>query len=166
MIIALTLLSLAAQAPAQAATPSRPPMIAPALLTVRGEGPPLTLDATTMAALPHVAATVTDHGKTRSFSGVAVSAILAKVGAPTGEALRGKQLLSVVTASGADGYRVAFSLAELDPGLKDPKTVIADSEDGKPLSVKDGPFKLVVEGDKRPARAVRGLVGLTLTRIP
>ena len=166
MIAPLAALLLTAQPAAAGAMPTRTPVVAPALLTVTGAASPLTLDAAAMAALPHTTATVADHGKTRTFSGVPVATILAKVGAPTGEALRGKRLLGVVVASGADGYRVALSLAEVDPGVKDAKTIVADAEDGHPLSAKDGPFKLVVEGDKRPARAVHGLVGLELTQLP
>ena len=135
-------------------------------LTLKAEANSATLTAADLAALPHVTAVVTDHGKTRTYSGVPLATLMAKVGAPTGETLRGKALLGVIVASASDGYRVALSLAETDPGMKAAKTIVADAEDGKPLSPKDGPFKLVVEGDLRPARAAHGLVGLELVRIP
>ena len=135
-------------------------------LTIKADANTVTLNAEALAGLPHVTAVVTDHGKTRTYSGVPMATLMARVGAPSGEALRGKALLGVIVASASDGYRVALSLAETDPGMKAAKTIVADAEDGKPLSAKDGPFKLVVEGDLRPARAAHGLVGLELVRVP
>ncbi len=153
MIAALLAMLLAAAAPVGS-------------LTLKSAENSVTLTPEMLAAMPHLTASVVDHGKTRTYSGVPVSALMAKVGAPSGEALRGKALLGVVVASASDGYRVALSLAETDPGIKASKTIVADAEDGKPLSAKDGPFKLVVEGDLRPARAAHGLTGLELVRIP
>ena len=135
-------------------------------LTIKSEAQSVSLTGAELAALPHVTATVTDHGKTRTYSGVPMATLMARVGAPSGEALRGKALLGVIVASASDGYRIALSLAETDAGMKASKTIVADAEDGKPLSAKDGPFKLVVEDDLRPARAAHGLVGLELVRVP
>ena len=161
MIPLLTLaILLAAQAPAVGGS------TAPTQLAVKGPTSTKTLDAAALAALPHQTVTVSDHGKTRTFSGVPTSVLLADAGAPSSAALHGKALMNVVLATGSDGYRVVFSLAELDPGMRTTKTIVADKEDGKPLSAKDGPFKLVVEGDLRPARSVRGLVGLELKPLP
>lgn len=156
MIATLAALLLIGQAPAAA----------PAILTIKGEAASQMLDAAALAALPRETATVTDHGKARHFSGVSAAVLLGKAGAPSGEALRGKALTTMVMASGSDGYRVAFSLAELDPGMRTAKVIVADQEDGKPLAARDGPYKLIVEGDLRPARSVRGLVGLELKRVP
>ena len=39
---------------------------------------------------------------------------------------------------------------------------MADTLDGKPLDSKEGPFKLVVEEDQKPARWVHNLVKLEL----
>ena len=118
------------------------------------------LDAKALAALPHVSVTVQDHGKARTYSGVPLPLLTTRVGAPTAEALRGPLLGLVVVATAADGYRVALSLAETDPGMRKSRVIVADAEDGKPLADKDGPLKLVVEDDLRPARAARGLVSL------
>ena len=60
-------------------------------------------------------------------------------------------------AEGADGYRVSFSLAELDPGFQDSQVLVADTMNGEPLGDKVGPLRLVVPQDKRPARWVRML---------
>jgi hypothetical protein len=35
------------------------------------------------------------------------------------------------------------------------RVIVADQRDGKPLSAQQGPIRLVVTSDKRPARSVR-----------
>jgi hypothetical protein len=55
----------------------------------------------------------------------------------------------------ADGYQVVFSLTELDAAFGGRNVVLVDRQDGHPLSQKDGPLRLVVGGDKRPARWIR-----------
>jgi len=66
----------------------------------------------------------------------------------------------VVIIEAADGYKVAFALAELDSAFTSSKAILADKRDGKPLSVKEGPFRIVVPSDKRPARWVRQVTAL------
>lgn len=63
-------------------------------------------------------------------------------------------LQHVILARGSDGYAVVLALGELDPALEGKPVIIAYEQDGKPI----GRLKLVVPGDKRPARAVRDLV--------
>jgi len=53
----------------------------------------------------------------------------------------------------ADGYEVLFSLAELDSSFTDRIVILADSLEGKPLPSGKGPFRLVVPGEKKPARS-------------
>ncbi len=50
--------------------------------------------------------------------------------------------------------------AELDPVMTDNRIIVADRMNGKPLDPKEGPFKIVVPGDKRPARWIRMLTAL------
>lgn len=134
-------------------------------LTVSAGGRSATLDVAALAALPHESLTVSDHGRSRTYSGVPVAALAAKVGAPAGETLRGPALASAWLATASDGYRVALSAGEVDAGTGGRKAIVADSENGAPLGAKDGPFKLVVEGDKRPARSARMLVSLELKEV-
>jgi hypothetical protein len=51
-------------------------------------------------------------------------------------------LYAVVEAS--DGYRVLFALAELDPAFSDKRVYLVIKRDGKPLSEKEGLFRIVV----------------------
>jgi len=97
-----------------------------------------------------------------SYSGVRLFDLLAKVGAPLGNELRGKALANYVVAKGSDGYRVVLALGEVDPSFHPGEVLVADSMNGQPLDAHSGPFKLVVTEDKRPARSVRNLVSIEL----
>ena len=88
--------------------------------------------------------------------------VLARVGAPLGEALRGAALASYIVVEAADGYRVVLSLAEVDPALSPTAVLLADTVDGHPIGADDGPFRLVVEGDARPARSARQVTTITV----
>lgn len=59
----------------------------------------------------------------------------------------------IVKAS--DGYTIVYGLAELDPGTRPNRIILADKAEGAPLAAKDGPFKVVAEGDLRPSRGAR-----------
>ena len=73
-------------------------------------------------------------------------------------------MASYVLAEANDGYRVAFSLAELDPGIIDSEIIVADAIDGASLGENEGPFKLVAPREKRPARWVRMLKSITVLK--
>ena len=79
--------------------------------------------------------------------------------------MRGTAMATYVQADAADGYRVIFSLAELDTDFQDSDVIVADTMNGAPLDEKTGPFRLVAPHDKRPARWVRMLQSLTVVRI-
>jgi hypothetical protein len=81
--------------------------------------------------------------------------------APTGKELHGESLATYLLATGMDGYSVVLSLAEADPSFHDGQILVADVRDGQPLG-KNGPFQLIVTGDKRPARWVHNLDSIAL----
>ena len=118
-------------------------------------------DAKARAPLPPAAATLSAHGASHRCTGVWLRDLVAAAGVPVGEAVKGPALVIQVTAIAADGYRVAFSLGEIDAKLGKAPILVADACDGKPLPAADGPLRLVVEGEARAARSVRQLVGLT-----
>ena len=109
-----------------------------------------------LAALPHKTITLYNvHAKAnQSYSGVSLFDLLSKLGAPTTP--HGKELRLYLVAEGTDGYEAVYSLAEINPDLRDATVLIADAMDGKPLAG-NGPFQLVANGEKRPARWVRNL---------
>jgi DMSO/TMAO reductase YedYZ molybdopterin-dependent catalytic subunit len=127
---------------------------------------PLTLTVADLKAMPRKTLTVVNphDKKTEKCEGVALEEILHKAGVPQGEALRGPAMATYIVAEGADGYRVVFSLAELDSGIADSEVLVADTMDGAPLGDKLGPFRLVAPHEKRPARWVRMLKSLTAVR--
>jgi DMSO/TMAO reductase YedYZ molybdopterin-dependent catalytic subunit len=127
---------------------------------------PLTLTVADLKAMPRKTLTVVNphEKKTEKYEGVALEEILRKAGVPQGDALRGPAMATYVLAEAADGYRVVFSLAELDAGIADSEVIVADTMDGTPLGDKSGPFRLVAPHEKRPARWVRMLRSITVVR--
>jgi DMSO/TMAO reductase YedYZ molybdopterin-dependent catalytic subunit len=114
---------------------------------------PLTLTASDLAAMPRATASAKDkQGVLHTFSGVALSTIFEQAGVSTGRQLRGENLAKYLLVTCADGYQVVFSLAELDSSFTDRVVILADQIEGKPLPASTGPFRLIVPGEKKPAR--------------
>ena len=135
---------------------------APSVTVDGGNGKTIVLTAADLAALPQYTVEATDHGAPAKFKGALLTDILAKVEVPTGEKLRGKLLTEYLLVEAADGYRVVIALPEFDAGFTDRKIYLATERDGKPLGEKEGPVRLVVPGDKRPARWVRQVTALKI----
>ena len=89
--------------------------------------------------------------------------LLVRFGAPHGEAVRGKAMLSVVVVGAADGHHVLFALPELDASYTDHVVLIAEQEDGVPLGNDAGPYRLITNFDRRDARWVREVTDVSLT---
>ena len=128
-------------------------------------GVPVKLTAAEIAALPHQEVSVDDHGKTVRFKGVPLRLVLEKAGVTFGDSLRGKRLSTCVLVEAADGYRVVIALPELDPGFTDRVILLADRADDHPLDSKEGPFRIIVPGEKRMARWVRQVTTLTVVQV-
>src|SRR5262249_37319933 len=106
---------------------------------------PLKLSPTDLAKLPRQTVRVKGHdGKESTYEGTAIIEILRLAGAPTGEALRGRNLALYLVVLAADGYRAVLGLAELDPGFTDRPVLLADHRDGTPLSEAEGPLRLII----------------------
>jgi DMSO/TMAO reductase YedYZ molybdopterin-dependent catalytic subunit len=137
----------------------------PAELRISGAvSTPLVLSVSDLQKMPRKTLSVVNpHSKkTEKYEGVLVEELLRRAGVPQGEQLRGASMAFYVIAGAEDGYRVVFSLAELNSGVLDSEVIVADTMDGVPLPAKDGPFRLVAPRDKRPARWVRMLKSLTV----
>ena len=130
-----------------------------------GSSATIQLKAADIAALPHQDTTIDDQGKTVKFTGVPLKVVLEKAGVTFGESLRGKQLARCLIVEAADGYRVVFALPELDPGFTDRVILLADQADGHALDNKQGPFRVIVPGEKRPARWVRQVTALRVVEV-
>ena len=117
---------------------------------------PFTLTVADLAKMPHETASMAEmDGSKVAFEGVALTEILKKAGVAFGKEMRGKALAGYLVVEARDGYQVVFSLGELDPGVGGASVIVADKRDGKELSAQQGPIRLVVSSDKRPARLVR-----------
>src|ERR1700743_688794 len=123
-------------------------------VTVGGEVTiPLTLTAADLSAMPRTTAVAKDkQGVPHTFSGVALADIFNKAGVTTGRNLRGENLAKYVLVTCADNYQVVFSLAELDSSFTQRVVVLADQMEGRPLAAGVGPFRIIVPGEKKPAR--------------
>lgn len=124
------------------------------------------LDAATLARLPRERLQASAHGKPLDCEGVALPALLRLAGALPAERLPGAQLARYVLVDARDGYRVLYSLAELDPGTGNAKVLLVDRCNGTPLPDNDGPLRLLAPGDVRPARWVRQVKSITVVDAP
>ncbi len=123
------------------------------------------LDAGTRAGLPRIAVSAKAHGKTVSCEGVGISDLLRMSGGLPAE-LQGAALASYVLVTSRDGYRVLYSLAELDPSPSNHRVVLADQCDGQPLSEEQGPLWLIAPEESQPVRWVRGVKSITVVAAP
>ena len=109
----------------------------------------IAIAAAALQALPHRTLDSTDeHGHTAQYSGVTLRDVLTQGGIPAGEALHGKALTRYVIVSAQDGYRMVFSLPELDAAFTDRVVLLADMR------------------EKREARWVRQVTAVDVEEIP
>ncbi len=156
--------SMQAQTPAGGMDMQHKAAVPSTTLKVTGlDGKETTYSAAELKAMPHkTVAVYNEHAKANeSYSGVPLTELLAKAGAPTGEKLRGKGFLLYVVAEGTDHYKVVYSIDETDPANHAGDIIVADTLNGEAIAA-DGAFKLVSSEDKRPARWVRNLSAITV----
>lgn len=146
------LLSTTALAQSHDGHAGKPP--APAIPPASGERIEVPLDASAWKDLAPHSVVYSAHGKTLRCDGVGLADVLRKANLLPAQ-LRGPDLAKVVLVVARDGYRVSFALAEIDPGTGNTPAVLATHCDGRPLDDKEGPLRLVVPDDVRPARSIR-----------
>lgn len=117
---------------------------------------PLELKLSDLQQMPQTTVIRKDKdGNDHSYSGVVLAVILQKAGATMGKDLKGENLTKYVSVEASDGYQVIFALAELDKDFTDRTIILADTVDGKPLAPGDGPFRIIVQDEKKPARCIK-----------
>ena len=113
------------------------------------------LTASDLNALPQDTLRMRAHeGPEQAFVGPSLETVLA-LAAVQLDSLRGPALARYLLVEARDNYRVVFSLAELSPELGGTHVILAHSVDGHPLTPEQGPWRLIVQGESRPARWVR-----------
>jgi len=127
---------------------------------------PLKLGLSDLTRMPHKTVHVKDHdGKAVTYEGVSLIDVLKLAGVPSGDGLRGPNMATCVLAEAKDGYRVVFALPELDPGFSDNEVLLVDRANGEPLSATQGPLRIVVPHEKRPARWIRNVQRLQVVKV-
>ena len=106
---------------------------------------PLALSIADLKKMPRKTVTVMNphEKKMETYEGVLLEDLLQRAGAMHGEQLRGLALSMYVVAEATDGYRVVFSLAELDSGFSESDVLVADTMDDAPLDSTIGPLRFM-----------------------
>lgn len=137
-----------------------PPALARDLkVTVAGRDS-VVLTPAEVAALPRAKATIQVKGQPVVYEGALLHEALLKAGVVSGERLMGRYLNQVVVLRAADGFSSILSIAETDPVYRANPVILADTVGGKPLDAREGPYRVVVDGDLRPSRSPRGVVAV------
>lgn len=128
---------------------------------------PLVLSIADLKKMPRKTLTVLNphDKKTEVYEGVLLEEILHRAGVPGGEKFRGVAMATYVAIEGSDGYRVVFSLAELDSGIVDSEVIVADTLGGAAMGKDLGPLRLVAPREKRPARWVRMVTDIRVVQV-
>jgi hypothetical protein len=79
-----------------------------------------------------------------------------------GPDLKGENLTKYLLIKAADGYQVVFALAELDKAFTDRMIILCNNVDGKPLPPGEGPFRIIVQDEKKPARCIREVTDMVV----
>jgi hypothetical protein len=129
-------------------------------VTNRSEAP-LTFTAAEIAKLPHIEIQAgKDHAR---YSGVPLAEVL-RLSGVIWEGKCSPLLTCYVLVESADGYRVIFSIPEIDPGQCHKMVLLADRRDGEPLAKAEGPYESIEEDAKQRGRWVRHVNKITLVQ--
>jgi DMSO/TMAO reductase YedYZ molybdopterin-dependent catalytic subunit len=136
-------------------------------LSISFAGKATVFGAADLAASAHQEVTAFDfhEKKDHVYSGIPVRDLLAKAGVEFGEKLRGRGLRQIVIVHCSDRYDIVFALAEFDDAFNGRTILLVDRQDGQPLPDGQGPLRLVVPGDKRPARWARMVASLEVVMV-
>ena len=122
---------------------------------------PLTINEVNFKAYTQTTVIRKDRdGKDHTYGGVVLADILTKAGVTLGKTLMGENLTKYVLVEASDGYQVVFALPELDKDFADRTIILADKVDGQPLAPGDGPFRIIVQNEKKPARCIKQVTGI------
>ncbi|MDP1861732.1 MAG: molybdopterin-dependent oxidoreductase [Gemmatimonadaceae bacterium] len=157
LLLASLMLTLSAPVSAQPSS---------ALVVKHPDGSETTLTTLSLAQLPRLTGRATAHGKSWSWEGVDLREVLRAAGVTPVDSLRGPQLRRVIMLVGADGYRAAIALSEIDPTIGGRRAIVVDREDGAALPQAEGPRRIIIEADVRPTRWVRQLIRIDVVDLP
>ena len=148
--------------------PAAPPAPSPPKETViiGPTGKRLVITPAVLADLDRGQATMTNHGASHTYEGVRLTELLRLVDAPTGARIHADADRDYLVVTGGDGFRAVFSLAETDRSVQKRDVILADKMDGAPLLAHDAPYRIVVDGDQKPARSVFAITKIEVKVLP
>ncbi len=135
------------------------------LSVIDASGHEHSLAASALADLPRQKVRVKVHEADAEFAGPLLRDVLARGGVKFGDELKGRRAATIAVLEATDGYRIALSLHDIDPATTDTVAILADRRDGQPLGVEEGPYRLIVPGDKRPIRWIRMIRSIRIVNL-
>jgi DMSO/TMAO reductase YedYZ molybdopterin-dependent catalytic subunit len=155
-------MSMPPASPSPAAAPSPPKQT----VIVGPTGKTLVVTPAVLADLDRAEATMINHSTPHTYEGVRLTELLRLVGAPTGARIHADADRDYLVVTGGDGFRAVFSLAETDSSVQHRAVILADKMDGAPLLAHDAPYRIVVDGDQKPARSVYAITRIEVKVLP
>ncbi len=136
------------------------------VLTLTVGGHSRQISSTDLSRMPQERITVhnTHSDRDETYTGVALSELLRAGGLLFSKETQATFLRSYLRAEGTDFYFVIYSASEITPDLSNCDVIVATQVNGHDLG-REGRFKLVSTGDKRPARWVRNLLSISLVTL-
>jgi hypothetical protein len=141
------------------ATPERTVIVGPT-------GKTIVVTPQLLAGLDRAEATMINHSVAHTYEGVRLTELLRLVDAPTGARIHADADRDYLVVTGGDGFRAVFSLAETDSSVQHRAVILADHMDGAPLIAHDAPYRVVVDGDQKPARSVYAITRIEVKVLP
>jgi hypothetical protein len=140
---------------------------APALIVRNSAGKEMAFGPAEWDDLPQNGVHKAAHsGVTSVYEGVLLSDLLGAAGVTLGKELRGPLLAAYVLAEAKDGFRVVYSIGEIDPETGTAPILVANKKNGKPLSALEGPYRFVLPQDKQATRWLRQVTRVSLHQLP
>jgi hypothetical protein len=136
-------------------------------IAISGEGiTPLTITKGMFADMKQVVVMAKAHDeKVHRYSGVTIADLLTKAGVMLGDSAKKHTVTSYIIVTAADNYKAIYTMAEIDPLFANRSIILADREDKKALPVQDGPFQIIVPGEKKHGRWIRQVTGIQVFQV-
>ncbi|HXQ16256.1 MAG TPA: molybdopterin-dependent oxidoreductase [Caulobacteraceae bacterium] len=170
LVLALLSAPALADPPPSTSVASAPAALAPSppkqTVIVGPTGKTLVVTPAVLADLDRAEATMINHSVPHTYEGVRLTELLRLVDAPTGARIHADADRDYLVVTGGDGFRAVFSLAETDGSVQRHAVILADKMDGAPLLAHDAPYRIVVDGDQKPARSVYAVTKIEVKVLP
>jgi hypothetical protein len=131
-------------------------------VTISGEGiTPINITKAMFADMKQVVVMAKAHDeKVHRYSGVTIADLLIKAGVMLGDSAKSKTINSYIIVTAADNYKAIYTIPEIDPLFATRSIILSNRADKRPLATEDGPFQIVVPGEKKHVRWVRQVTGI------